>query len=60
VTKEFWYSAQLGLNLSTRRVDPRSGIEVFTVNDINPSEPDPKLFDLPKDARVVDHRPARR
>ena len=56
ITKEFWYSQRLGLNLSTKRVDPRNGTELFTVTDINQSEPDPTLFALPKGARIVDYR----
>jgi hypothetical protein len=57
VTKEFWYSPLLGLNISTRRWDPRIGrVEVFSVTDINLSEPDPNLFTLPADARVMDFR----
>jgi hypothetical protein len=56
VTKEFWYSSKLGLNISTKRSDPRSGVEVLTVTDINQSEPDPNLFVLPKAAKIVDHR----
>jgi hypothetical protein len=56
VTKEFWYSARLGINLVTKRVDPRGGAEEFTVTHIDPSEPDASLFELPKDARVVDLR----
>jgi hypothetical protein len=57
VTKEFWYSPLLGLNVSTRRWDPRIGrVEVFSVTDINLSEPDPNLFTLPADARVMDFR----
>jgi hypothetical protein len=56
VTKEFWYSRQLGLNIVTKRDDPRTGREVFTVNDIHLTEPDPSLFTLPADARIVDYR----
>jgi hypothetical protein len=56
VVKEFWYSPQLGLNLFTRRTDPRRGIESFTVSDINLAEPDPALFALPKGAQLVDRR----
>jgi hypothetical protein len=56
VVKEFWYSKQLGLNVITRRDDPRSGIEVFTVTDIHLSEPDRGLFTLPADSKVVDLR----
>jgi hypothetical protein len=58
VTKDFWYSPQLGVNVSTKRWDARiRRIEQFTVTDINLSEPDPALFTLPADARVVDYRP---
>jgi hypothetical protein len=56
ITKEFWYSPRLGLNLSTKRMDPRNGVELFTVTDIVQSEPDPSLFALPKNARIVDYR----
>jgi hypothetical protein len=58
VVKEFWYSKQLGLNVLTTRNDPRSGKEVFTVTGIRLGEPDPTLFALPPDARVVDLRAA--
>jgi hypothetical protein len=57
VVKEFWYSQLLGLNVLTKRVDPRSGTELFTVTDIRQSEPDARLFTMPADARVVDLRP---
>jgi hypothetical protein len=56
ITKEFWYSPRLGLNIVTKRSDPQSGLEVFTVTDIDSSEPDPGLFALPNDARVADLR----
>jgi hypothetical protein len=56
IVKEFWYSKPLGLNVITRRNDPRSSAEVFTVTDIRRSEPDRSLFALPADARIVDLR----
>ena len=56
VEKEFWYSSKLGLNISTQRSDPRTGVEVYTVTNINQSDPDPSLFALPKTAQIVDHR----
>jgi hypothetical protein len=56
VVKEFWYSPQLGVNVLTTRDDPRSGKEVFTVTDVRWGEPDPSLFALPANARVVDLR----
>jgi hypothetical protein len=59
ITKEFWYSAQLGLNIVTKRNDPRSGSEIFNLTDIVSGDPDPNLFVLPKTARLVDLRPSR-
>jgi hypothetical protein len=56
VVKEFWYSRYLGLNVITKRDDPRSGIEAFTVTDIQLSEPDRGLFTLPANFKVVDLR----
>jgi hypothetical protein len=54
VIKEFWFSPRLGINLITKRFDPRvSSIQNFTVSQINLSEPDPKLFTPPADARVL-------
>jgi hypothetical protein len=58
ITKEFWYSRQLGLNIVTRRDDPRNGAEVFTIDDISLGDPDPHLFALPADARIIDRRPS--
>jgi hypothetical protein len=58
ISKEFWYSRQLGLNIITRRDDPRNGAEVFTIDDISLGDPDPKLFALPADARIIDRRPS--
>lgn len=51
--KEFWYSPQLDVNLITRRFEPRGGVENFTLENIRLSEPDPKLFALPADYKIV-------
>jgi hypothetical protein len=59
ITKEFWYSPKLGLNLSVKRVDPRSGMETFTVSDISLAEPDPKYFAVPAGFTFNDHRPGK-
>ena len=53
VVKEFWYSPRLGLNLVTKRFDPRSGSENFIVNHLSLNEPDPKLFEPPVAYQVV-------
>ena len=56
IVKEYWYSPQLGLNISVKRVYPRHGTEIFNVTDISLAEPDPKLFSAPARFTVVDHR----
>lgn len=57
VTKEFWYSPQLGINIVVKRADPRSGTQTFTVSNISLAEPDPANFALPAGFKVNDQRP---
>jgi hypothetical protein len=53
IVKEFWYSPRLGINVITKRFDPRvSAAQDFEVGSVNLSEPDPKLFELPSDYKV--------
>ena len=56
VEREYWFSQQLGINLLSKRVDPRFGTQTFTINEISISEPEAQLFDIPKGFTVVDHR----
>jgi len=58
VTKEFWYSPQLDLNLAVKRIDPVHGTQVIAVGPISLTEPDARMFSLPAGYRVVDERPA--
>jgi hypothetical protein len=54
IVKEFWYSPELGINVSTKRMDPRaSAIQDFEVGNISTGEPDVKLFQPPANYRVV-------
>jgi hypothetical protein len=53
IVKEFWYSPQLGINLVTKRFDPRSGSEDFTVGTLSLAEPDPAIFQPPADYKIV-------
>jgi hypothetical protein len=53
IVKEFWYSPRLGINIVTKRFDPRSGIANFYVSGISLSEPDPRLFQPPQDFEIV-------
>lgn len=56
ITREFWFAPSLGINLISRFTDPRIGTQIFTVTELTPGEPDPVLFDLPKEFRVEDAR----
>jgi hypothetical protein len=58
VKREFWYSPQLGVNLISKRQDPRFGIQNFDVSDIVLGEPDAKLFEIPRGSKVIDLRRA--
>jgi hypothetical protein len=39
IVKEIWYSPQLGINVSVKRVDPRHGTQVINVTEISVAEP---------------------
>jgi hypothetical protein len=56
IVKEIWYSPQLGINVSVKRVDPRHGTQIINVTDISQGEPDSKLFAVPPGYTVVDRR----
>jgi len=56
VSKEFWYSPQLGLNLISKRSDPRFGSQTFTITNLTLAEPDPQLFEPPAGLQIIDRR----
>jgi hypothetical protein len=53
IVKEFWYSPLLGVNVVTKRFDPRSGSENFLVTNISRNEPGAELFEPPQSFRIV-------
>jgi hypothetical protein len=54
VVKEFWYSPRLGINVTTKRFDPRaSTVQNFYVTAINQAEPDARLFHPPSGFKMV-------
>jgi hypothetical protein len=53
IVKEFWYSSRIGLNVITKRFDPRSGSQNFVVDHISLDEPNPKMFEPPADYKMV-------
>jgi len=57
--KEFWYSPQLGINLITKREDPRfSSQQNFEVTNVRLGEPDASLFRPPAGNKIFDLRNA--
>jgi hypothetical protein len=47
IIDEYWYSADLRINLIVRHNDPRTGSVSMTVTHISRSEPDPSLLAIP-------------
>ena len=47
ITDEYWYSADLRINLMIKHSDPRTETVTLTVTQITRSEPDPAFFQIP-------------
>jgi hypothetical protein len=56
ITREFWYSPELQVNLAITRKDPREGTQVVRVHEVSRSEPDPNLFKVPDGYVIHDLR----
>lgn len=54
--RQYRFCAELGLNLSSMLEAAQIGRQVFTVTEINTSEPDASFFQPPQGYKVVDHR----
>jgi hypothetical protein len=48
ITDEYWYSDELRINLIVKYSDPRTGTVTMTVTQINRTEPDAALFEIPE------------
>jgi hypothetical protein len=49
VIDEYWYSAELRMNLMRKHSDPRTGSVTMTVTQIKRGNPDPSFFEIPSD-----------
>jgi hypothetical protein len=58
VTDEYWYSDDLHMNMLTKHSDPRTGMQVVTITQVNRAEPDAAMFQVPAGYKVVDENPA--
>ena len=61
VVDEYWYSADLRINMVIKHNDPRTGGVIMTVTHVSRSEPDPSFLEIPegyapaKPAREIQH-----
>lgn len=53
-TVDYWYSAELGVNVQVKRHDPRDGDQTLWLTDLTGSAPEPSTFNLPDGYRMVD------
>jgi hypothetical protein len=54
IVTEVWTSPELKTVISSKRSDPRIGEQTFELKNITRGEPDPSLFTVPADFKVVD------
>jgi hypothetical protein len=52
ITFERWHSAELGVDVLTKRSDPRVGETTYRLTNINRTEPLPSLFEAPADFEI--------
>jgi hypothetical protein len=58
LAREYWFASQLGIDLVSKRSDPRFGTQTFTVTSLDLGEPSPQLFDIPEGFKIEERRPA--
>jgi hypothetical protein len=54
IVTEVWTSPDLKTVVSSKRSDPRMGVQTFDLTNISRTEPDSSLFTVPSDFKVVD------
>jgi TonB family protein len=53
IITEYRYSPDLQLNISVQRTDPRFGVQTVRITKLQREEPDPSLFEVPVDYKLV-------
>lgn len=56
--REFWWSPELALNLLSIVDSPQTGKQVFRAKDVSMAPPEPRLFVVPDEYKILDRRPA--
>jgi hypothetical protein len=59
IVEEHWYSPELQTMVMTRHSDPRSGETVYRLTNINRTEPDHSLFEVPAGYTITEQEPTR-
>lgn len=54
IVTEVWTSPDLKTIVSSKRSDPRMGEQTFQLTNITRGDPDPSLFSVPGDFKVID------
>lgn len=54
VTKNTWYAPELHMMLRSEEMDPRFGRIIYKAEILSIDEPDPSLFEVPKDYQVIE------
>jgi len=54
IVNEVWTSPELKTVIYSKRSDPRMGVQTFQLTNISRTEPDPSLFAVPADFKLVD------
>jgi hypothetical protein len=57
IVTEVWTSTELKTIVSSKRNDPRMGEQTFRLTNIVRAEPDPSLFTVPPDFKIIDGGP---
>lgn len=57
IVDEYWYSDELHMNMLTKHSDPRTGVQIVTITQVNRNEPDAAEFQVPAGYKVVDENP---
>lgn len=57
IVYERWYSKELQMIVYSKHTDPRFGEQTYRLTNINRSEPDPSLFEVPAGYKVLSEGP---
>ncbi|MEP6960612.1 MAG: hypothetical protein ABI995_00935, partial [Acidobacteriota bacterium] len=56
IIDERWYSSELQMTVMTRHADPRTGENIYRLNNIQRLEQVPSLFEIPRSYDIVQNR----